>query len=576
MQGIESSNSKFESKPAAIHTIAIHKIIVTVVTFFSLSTPYSINAEGQPVVQQKASTARPGPDDQTRDIIEGTRVDPRDWPFIVQTWSDADGDGLGSQCEGSLIHPNWVLTAAHCLEEDGTTANDARVLIPALNLPPSGGNSYVPEWRRAGGRVILHPEYDPDGETSFPDLGLIELVDPIPASRRTPLRVLSPLEESRYAPIGTTVTQIGYAGPEDEDARYDLYWIDVILDDFNGCTDGAYRSLSFAKSLDRWARCAGPPNVSESGDSGGPLVVRLPDGSWGQVGVTSTIWRTGESDDTKFTGFTRVSAVYDWIAQYVTLQVPLVRTSSLNFPLFVTGLSWTTEFVIANPFEDYSASVELQFFDGPGNGVDPLPPHQSTFTIPAGGTYTVELPGSGSILNSGSAVAIADSRITGFVRFRAGDRAWLGANGVAAMDGLDTVRMALSARIGIVKTYVSVRNPNPDNWINVHVSLVSVGGDVLRTKSDIYIAPNGRYLKGLHTLFPEYLTASQQFEGTVIVEGMNDALISVGAFDIGSADGEFSGIPGMSDDKKSWILIADRLGRDTTLGQLLQLLGFAN
>ena len=214
-----------------------------------------------------------------------------------------------------------------------------------------------------------------------------------------------------------------------------------------------------------------------------------------------------------------------------------------ELPLFVSGQSWTTEFVIANPFEDFSASVELQFFDGPGMPVDPLPPHQSTFTIPAGGTYTVELPGSGSILNSGSAVAIADSRITGFVRFRAGDRAWLRANGVAAVDGLDTFRMALAAKIGIVQTYVSVRNTNPDKWINVHMSLRFVGGDVLRTKSNIYIAPNGRYLKGLHTLFPEYRTASQQFEGTLIVEGMNDALISVGAFDIGSADGEFSGVP---------------------------------
>ena len=473
-----------------------------------------------------------------------------------------------------MIHPNWVLTAAHCLEEDGTTASDVRVLIPALNLPPGGGNSYVPEWRRAGGRVILHPEYDPDGETSFPDVGLIELVDPIPASSRTPLRVLSPLEESRYAPLGITVTQIGYAGPEDDDARYDLYWIDVILDDFNGCTDGAYRYLSYAESLDEWALCAGPPNVSESGDSGGPYVVWLPDGSWGQIGVASTIWNTDESEDIKFTGFTRVSAVYDWIAQYVPLPVPLVQTSYLNFPLFVSGQSWTTEFVIANPFENYSADVELQFFDGPGNGADPLPPHQSTFTIPAGGTYTIELPGSGSILNSGSAVAIADGRITGFVRFSAGDRAWLGANGVATVDGLDTVRMALSAKIGIVKTYVSVRNPNPDKWINVHMSLVTVGGDVLRTKSDIYIAPNGRYLKGVHTLFPEYLTASQQFEGTVIVEGMNDALISVGGLDIGSADGEFNGVPGMSDQRDALIRLADSLGRETTLGQLLQLLGF--
>ncbi len=565
MRVIEKANPKFESKPTAIHTI-----IVAVVTFFSL---LAVNAEGQWAVQ-RANALLPAPDDQTRNIIGGNRLNPRDWPFIVQTWADADGDDLGSQCEGSLIHPNWVLTSAHCLAEDGNTANDARILIPALNLPPGGGNSYVPEWRRAGGRVILHPEFDPDDEVPFPDVGLIELVDPIPAARRMPLRVLSPLEESRYAPIGTSVTQIGYAGPEDEDARYDLYWIDVILDNFNGCTDGAYRNWLIAESLDQWMLCAGPPNVTESGDSGGPLVVWLPYGSWAQVGVTMGIWGEANSP-TAYTGFTRVSAVYDWIAQYVPLPGPLVRASSLNFPLFVSGQSWTTEFVIANPFEDFSASVELQFFDGPGMPVDPLPPHQSTFTIPAGGTYTVELPGSGSILNSGSAVAIADSRITGFVRFRAGDRAWLRANGVAAVDGLDTFRMALAAKIGIVQTYVSVRNTNPDKWINVHMSLVSVGGDVLRTKSNIYIAPNGRYLKGLHTLFPEYRTASQQFEGTLIVEGMNDALISVGAFDIGSADGEFSGVPGMPDVRDELIRLVDELGSETTLGQLLQLLGFA-
>ena len=76
MHGIESSNSKFESKPAAIHSI-----IVAAVTFLSLSTLYAVNAEGQQVVQQKASTPMPGPDDQTREIIGGTRVNPRDWPF---------------------------------------------------------------------------------------------------------------------------------------------------------------------------------------------------------------------------------------------------------------------------------------------------------------------------------------------------------------------------------------------------------------------------------------------------------------------------------------------------------------
>ena len=162
MRVIEKANPKFESKPTAIHTI-----IVAVVTFFSL---LAVNAEGQWAVQ-RANALLPAPDDQTRNIIGGNRLNPRDWPFIVQTWADADGDDLGSQCEGSLIHPNWVLTSAHCLAEDGNTANDARILIPALNLPPGGGNSYVPEWRRAGGRVILHPEFDPDDEVPFPDVG---------------------------------------------------------------------------------------------------------------------------------------------------------------------------------------------------------------------------------------------------------------------------------------------------------------------------------------------------------------------------------------------------------------------
>ena len=527
------------------------------------------SASGQQVHLKPVDLTQEG---QVSNIRGGTRLDPSNWPFIVQTWADADDDEFGPACTGSLIHPNWVLTAAHCLEEEGIVVSDVRVLIPALTLPPGGGESYRPEWRRSGGRVILHPEYNAhfDGDNWLPDVGLIELRTPVSSSERAPIRVLSPEEELLFAPVGTTVTELGSDGP-DNDTRYDLYWIDVTLRDWPDCHGGThYRRWTSGEMLDRWGLCAGGPSkVGESGDSGGPYVIRLPDGSFGQMGVQHGTW---ELDTGTVNVLTRMSAVYDWIAQYVPLPTPIGKTSYLHFPLFVSGQSWTTEFVFMNPFETYDVEVELDFFNGQGNRVSPLSSGQSIFTVPARGTMSVELPGSRSrTLSSGSVVATSDGPIEGFARLKAGDRAWLGANGIAAMNPNESFRLAFQAMIGTEQTYVSVRNPSSEGWINVQMTLLSAGGDELTAKSGIYIAPNGRYLKGLHTVFPAYKTDLQQFTGTVIVESLNDAPISAGSFHV--AGGDLSGVPELLDWKDAWIRIADAVGLDMTVGELLKILG---
>ena len=59
-----------------------------------------------------------------------------------------------------------------------------------------------------------------------------------------------------------------------------------------------------------------------SGDSGGPLVVSLPDGDWGQVGVTSMGGRARAG----YPGvFTRTSSIYHWIHEHIDERAPLLE-----------------------------------------------------------------------------------------------------------------------------------------------------------------------------------------------------------------------------------------------------------
>ena len=552
-------------------TLALSVLALTLIAPWALGqdpdaiTERQIIHDGQQIRHMSAPVA--GPDDQIPNIIGGTRLDPADWPFILQVWFDGDNDELGGTCTAALIHELWVLTAAHCVDEGDGTYSDIRIVVPSPVYSPDA-DSTISGFKAK--RVIIHPDYPKHDDNAWlPDVALVELNSPISLFfGREPVRVLSPVEEERFVTLGrTAATQLGSDGPDDP-ARFNLYSISRTLESIYTCYDE--NRYLIRPDREKWGGCTAGNNIGEGGDSGGPYVVRLPNGEWGQVGVHFGV--SGSEDENRsFDVFTRVSTVYDWIAQYVPLQAPLVQTSYMHFPLFVSGLSWTTEFVLMNPFETHDVDVYLEFFDGSGNRVDPLP-SQSIYTVPAGGALSVELPDSQSrTLSSGSVVATAEGFIEGFSRFKVGERAWLGASGMATMEANESFRIAFSAMIGAEQTYVSVRNPRPENWVNVKMSLFSAAGNVLVEKSDIYIAPNGRYLKGLHTVFPAYKTERQQFTGTVIVEGLNDAPISSGAFQI--SNGDISGVPNILDWKDNWSRFADAVGRNTTVGQVLQLLG---
>jgi uncharacterized protein YkwD len=250
------------------------------------------------------------------DIIGGEEAVPGAWPWMAAL--------LGEQlCGGSLIAPEWVLTAAHCF--NGTDPAQFEVVLGRHALSSNEGQVHQVA------QIILHPDYDPNTDDS--DIALIRLATP---STQTVVPLVSPATAHLANPgVNATVTGWGNMDPDGGQNFPDaLQQVTVPIVSNETCNS----PQSYNGAITDNMLCAGFATGgfdSCQGDSGGPLVVSNPGGpGWAQAGVVS--FGNGCAQANFYGVYARVSMFHTWVESHTgPLSPPPQLDNQLYLPLVV-------------------------------------------------------------------------------------------------------------------------------------------------------------------------------------------------------------------------------------------------
>lgn len=231
-----------------------------------------------PAQAQEAGEAPP-------EVVGGTPADPGEFPYqVALVFPDAPGIPIRGQfCGGSLISPDTVLTAAHCVVWDIRRTPDGRlqpVTVPAsaieviagtTDLGAHGGGDHL-----AVRRVRVDPDIVVSPSATFnvfrPDVAILELADSAGPGAE-PVDLAVPGQLGLYPP-GTPATVTGWGATEDVLAAPPTVLREATLPVVANADCRAAYGTDFTATRNL---CAGDlANGGASacyGDSGGPLVV---------------------------------------------------------------------------------------------------------------------------------------------------------------------------------------------------------------------------------------------------------------------------------------------------------------
>jgi transmembrane serine protease 9 len=231
-------------------------------------------------------------------VVGGSPAPIGAYPWQVSIGISGAPHDVSHFCGGSLIAPQWILTAAHCVS-GGTTPDNIDVLT-GTNFLSKGGRTGLID------RIIVHEKWDPD--TFDHDVALLHLKG---ASGERPIGLITPSDASLASP-GLIAIVSGWGLTREIEAKPSnvLRNVTVQLVTKKDCTSPA----AYGEAITDTMICAGFAEGGKDscqGDSGGPLIVPDKKGSFLLAGIVS--WGEGCGRPSKYGVYTSIPTIQKWV-----------------------------------------------------------------------------------------------------------------------------------------------------------------------------------------------------------------------------------------------------------------------